>query len=147
MPKLRDVRNQLLLAHFDNLIDDEELLMLYDINKSNNLDLPYQNYGKFDLDQLNEDECKSEFRFNKHDIYDLGDIFHLPQEIKCYNGVVVDKEESLCIFLKRFAYPCRYQDIMFRFGRPVPQICMISNHIMNLIFTNWNHLLSTMQQN
>ena len=147
MPKLKDIRNLLLLSHGDNLIDDEEFLMLYDINKSKNLDLPYQNYEKFELENLNEDECRSEFRFMKRDIFDLCDIFRIPEEIKCYNGVKADKEEALCIFLKRFAYPCRYQDIMFRFGRPVPQICMISNYMMNLIYTNWGHLLSDMQQN
>ena len=31
--------------------------------------------------------------------------------------MVFDKEESLCTFLKRFAYPCRYQDLMLRFGQ------------------------------
>ena len=33
-----------------------------------------------------------------------------------------------------------------RFGRPVPQLCMTSNHIMDFIYTNWNYLLSDMTQ-
>ena len=42
--------------------DDDECLLLYDLNWSENLDLPY-NYEKFDLDSP-DDECKSEFRFD-----------------------------------------------------------------------------------
>ena len=57
------------------------------------------------LDSLSEDECKSEFRFDKRDIYRLRDVFEIPKEIRCYNGMVFDKEEALCILFKRFAYP------------------------------------------
>ena len=32
------------MAHFENAIDDEEFLLLYDINKSKNPDFPYWNY-------------------------------------------------------------------------------------------------------
>lgn len=53
--------------------------------------------------------------------------------------IVVDGIEALCIFLKRFAYPCRYADILPRFARPVPQLCMISNEIMNFIYQTAQH--------
>ena len=53
----------LLFAHSDNLISEEERLLLYDLNKSSNLELPYWSYDQFDLDLLNDDECKPEFRF------------------------------------------------------------------------------------
>ena len=32
MPGLREVRTALLLAHHENFIEDEELLLLYDLN-------------------------------------------------------------------------------------------------------------------
>ena len=48
-----------------------------------------------------------------------------------------DKVEALCIFLKRLAYPCRYQDLMLGFGqRAVPQLCMTSNQVQNSIYEN-----------
>ena len=111
------------------------------------MNLPYYNYEKFDLSLLNDDECESEFRFLGGDIDRLTEVFRLPPEFICYNGVTFDADEALCIFLKRFAYPYRYQDLIHRFGRPVPQLCMISNLIMNTLYDNWRHLLSTMQQN
>lgn len=51
-----------------------------------------------------------------------------------------------CTLLKRFAYPFRYLDMIPRFARPVPQLSMITNHMINLIYNNWYHLLSDIYQ-
>ena len=60
--------------------------------------------------------------------------------------MVFDKEEALCIFLKRFTYPCRYQDLILRIGqRAVAQLCMISNQVQN-IYENWVFLLRNINQ-
>ena len=117
MSNLKTVQDMILLVNADHLIDDDKCLLLYDLNLSKNHELSYHSYEKFDLDSLSEDECKSEFRFDKRDIYRLCDVFEIPEEIRSYNGMVFDKEESLCTFLKRFAYPCRYHDLMLRFGQ------------------------------
>ena len=117
---------RLLLAHSENLINDEDLVLLYDLNTSRNIDLPYWSYKEFDLDTLSDDECRSEFRFLKNDIYHLAEILQIPNQVRCYNRIMADGIEALCIFLKRFAYPCRYADMLPRFARPVPQLCMIS---------------------
>lgn len=136
----------LLLAHDDDLINDEELLLLYDIQKSKNLCFPYWKYDRFDLGKMENDECKAEFRFEKEDIVVLRNIFQLPNRFICYNGTNVCSLEALCIFLKRFAYPCRYLDMISRFGRSVPELCIITNHTMNFIFDRWGFLLSSMNQ-
>ena len=125
MPKWRTVRDHILYAHSESLIDDEEFILLFD--------LYYFTYDEFDLDKLSDDECITEFRFLKGHIYILVDAMKLPEVMKCYNGLLVDRVEALCIFLKRFAYPCRYLDMMPRFGSPVPQLCMISNAVMSFL--------------
>ena len=67
-------------------------------------------------------------------MHKLCDAFEIPEEIRCYNGMIFGKEEALCIFLKRLAYPCRYQDFMLRFGqRAIPQLCTISNQAQSII--------------
>ena len=58
---LKEVRNQLSISHDDGVINDEEFLPLYDLNMSNNVDLPYNSYPGFDFDDLADDECLSEF--------------------------------------------------------------------------------------
>ena len=146
MNSFREVRDILLVAHSENLINDEELVLLYDLNTSNNIDLPSCSYNEFDLDMMSDDECRSEFRFLKNDIFHLAEILHIPNQVRCYNRIVVDGIEALCIFLKRFAYPCRYADILPRFARPVPQLCMISNEIMNFIYQTQHHRLRSFDQ-
>ena len=57
---------------------------------------------------MTDDECKTEFRFYRNDVYELSEIMNLNDQIVCYNGVNVDRTEAFCIFLKRFAYPYTY---------------------------------------
>ena len=47
---LKEARKQLLYAFDDGLILDEECLLLYDLNRSTNLEFPYEQYPLFDLD-------------------------------------------------------------------------------------------------
>ena len=49
MPKFRDT---ILLAHASRLINTDEFVLLYDVNKPKNPDLPYTNYDHFDLDKI-----------------------------------------------------------------------------------------------
>ena len=66
--------------------------------------------------------------------------------IRCFNGHVIDSVEAFCICLKRYAYPCRYVDLIPRFGRSVPQLCMAANGITCLIFNRIHHLLTDLDQ-
>ena len=52
MPKFCDT---ILLAHASRLINAEEFVLLYDLHKPENPDLPYTNYECFDLDKMTDD--------------------------------------------------------------------------------------------
>ena len=71
MATFKETWDALFVCHNAELIDDEELLLLYHINTTKTLNIPYWNSGNFDLDSLNDDVCFSEFRFQKNDIYKL----------------------------------------------------------------------------
>ena len=146
MATFREAREALLFAYQDGSIDDTEFALLYDLNSSENLEFPYWKYGRFDLDSMTDDECKAEFRFFKNDIYVLGEVLDIPDIMKCPNGVLVDGTEALSVLLKRFAYPCRFADMVARFGRPVPQLCMITNRMMDYLFDEYSHLLADLNQ-
>ena len=105
MVGFREVREALLLAHNNNFINDEELLLLYDLFRSKNLDLPYWRYNMFDLDRLDDSECLANFQFNKGDIYNLKEKLQIPEDVFCYNRTRVDGVEVFCVFLNRLAYP------------------------------------------
>ena len=81
-------------------------MWLEDSSTSRNKELSYYNYDYFELDKPSDDECLVEFRFLQNDVYQLAEALGLPEEMKCYNGVRVDGMEALCMYLKRFVYPC-----------------------------------------
>ena len=143
MPKLRDA---IAFAYGSNAIDDVEYVLLYEASKPKNPDIPYFAYDDFNLDNMTDDECKTEFRFFRNDIYNLINVLRVPAELTCYNGLKVDAVEAMCIFLKRFAYPCRYADLIPRFAKPEPQLCMIANQMTSMIYDTWHHLLTTFEQ-
>lgn len=133
MPK---VRNTILLSFAFNMIDATECLLLYAVNSSKNPDIPYWSNERFDLDLMTDDECQTEFKFYKNQMYEMSEVLNLPDRIVCYNGLNVDRTEAFYIFLNRFAYPCRYVDLIPRFARPEPQLSIISNAAMNSIYTS-----------
>ena len=95
---------------------------------------------------MEDDECVSGFRFKKNDVYALFDALGIPDELICKDGFKVDGIEAFCVFLKRYAYPCRYVDMVSRFGRAIPQLCMMNNTVLNRIHTQWDHLLTNFNQ-
>ena len=133
-------QNLLIIALELGDMDEGEFLMFSDINRTHNLDLPYWKYEKFDLDHLENDECVAKFQFQKDDIYDLPGVIQVPDKIVCYNGFKVSDVEALCIFLERHAYPCRYSDLIHRFARPVPELCIIKNFVLKFLYERWRFI-------
>ena len=91
--------------------------MLFDLNTSKNPAFLYENYRRFELTDMDEAECKAEFRFEKSDLHQLAEALRIPREFKCEQSVC-DGMEGLGMLLRRLAYPCRYSDLIPRFGRP-----------------------------
>lgn len=101
-------RDALVLCNDNGVIDDEEFCLQYDANRSKNTESPYEKYGKFDLEDMDDAECKAEFRLHKEHIPELAELLSLPETFSCSQGSVTTAIEGLCIMLKRFSYPCRY---------------------------------------
>ena len=87
----------------------------------------------FDLESMLNDECKTEFRFEKTHLPLLADVLQIPPMFKCSQGSVGDGMEALCMLLKRQSYPCRYADMVLRFGRPIPVLSMVTNQVLDFI--------------
>ena len=104
---LQAVRDALIFAYAENLIDDEEFALLYDHNRSKPL-FPYWKFDEFNLDTWSDVECETELRFAKKDLASLKQSLRIPEELVCQQGTVCTGMEGLCILLKRLAYPCRY---------------------------------------
>lgn len=148
MVSWKELRELIMLYYDMNVLDDAEFLLLYDLYNPQNLDLPCELYPRFDLENLTEDECLSEFRFKKADIPRLSRALRIPAVISCHQGTICDGTEGLCMLLKRLCYPCRYSDMVHLFAKPVPVLCMITNQVLDYIFEvhshrilQWNHQL------
>lgn len=75
---LKTAQEQLLLGFDDGDISDEELVLLYGVNRSSNLDLPYDNYPPSDFEDIEDDECLAEFRVRKNDQPPLAEALQIP---------------------------------------------------------------------
>ena len=96
-----DVNEAIAIAHNLNIIDDKEFTLLeYENRPRGNLDIPYWQHEKLDVDRMNNDDCRAEFRFEKRH-----SIFNFLEEIIMYNCLKIDAVEAICMLLKRFAYP------------------------------------------
>ena len=95
---------------------------------------------------VDEAECKAEFRVEKSDLPQLADALRIPQIIKCDQRSECDGMEGLCMLLRRLEYPCRYSDLIARFGRPVPKICMMTNKVLTFIFENHGHCIPSFKR-
>lgn len=131
----RYAREHLLITFDDAVISEEEFVLLYDYNKSSNLDLRHDQYSLFDLDNMVEGECLAEFRVRKRDISHLEEALQIPEEFTLEQRSVVGGKEGLRMFLKRLTYPCRYGDMYTRFGRPVSVLCMATNCVLDHIYS------------
>ena len=91
-------------------------------------------------------ECVADFPVKKQEIPRLADALGIHLIIKCQQRSICDGTEGLCMLLRRFAYPCCLSDMIARFGRPVPNISMITKEVMNFIYNNYQQRLTQWNQ-
>ncbi|CAH3159199.1 unnamed protein product [Porites lobata] len=142
MSSFKEVRELLLVAYDSEIINDEEFLVLFENYRSRNPQFPYNSYPRFELENMQDDECLAEFRVKKEDVPRLADVLQIPETVRCEQRPVCGRIEGLCMLLRRLAYPCRYSDMIHRFASPVPEICMITNTVMDFIFDHHAHRLT-----
>ena len=134
-----ELQELLLLSHDDGTINNEELLLLYEEFLPKNPDFTHENYGRLELEDMNNSECLAEFRVKKRDLPILAEALQIPDSFTCYQRSVVSGMEGLCILLRRLTYPCRYSDIMPRFGLPVPMLSMVCNDVLDFVYDTHSH--------
>ncbi|KAK3703826.1 hypothetical protein QZH41_002896 [Actinostola sp. cb2023] len=144
---LTKTREVLVDCYMTDIISDEEFVLLYDASYSKNLELPYDDYGRFDLEEMADSECIAEFRVKKRDLPLLADMLQIPDSFVCDQGSVSEGMEGLSgMLLRRLSYPCRYSDMIPRFARPTPVLSMVTNKALDFIYDehshrimDWNH--------
>lgn len=100
----------------------------------------------FDLDAKDSDVVWAQFRFTTPDLARLKLALRIPDFIITVNRMRVPGLEALCILLRRLCYPCRLVDVGEEFNRSKSEIGIIFNHMIELVFTNFGHKLTTFNQ-
>ena len=62
-----------MLSYVENIIDEDEFVLLYELNNSKEI-YPFWKGDKFDLKDMDEAQCKREFRFLHSPIHYLKNI-------------------------------------------------------------------------
>ena len=60
MPSFKHVRDMLLLCYDMKIISHDVFLLLFDADRSETPNMPYDSYPEFNLDEINEDEYLAE---------------------------------------------------------------------------------------
>jgi len=68
MSSFKAMRELTLLCYSENLLSDDEFLVPWEDNQSKNPHFPWDRYSLFDLQNINEAECKIEFRVEKREL-------------------------------------------------------------------------------
>ena len=76
----RETQDLLAVECFEDVIDEDEFILLYDLNSFKNLDFPYDDYGRFVFKDMNDSECLPEFRVKKRDIPALAAALQIPDD-------------------------------------------------------------------
>ena len=138
---LEDARNTPVMAYhiaYHSLLEDDEFSTLFNDFKPLYPSYPYPDFDPFSLDSFDSCEYEAHFRVVKHDL--LLDAFQVPEtrahkvptrNKKCPQGTVCSGMEGLCLMLKPLAYLWQYFDLIPRFGRSIPELCMITNIVLD----------------
>ena len=98
------------------------------------------------VDDFDDTECIAKLRSGKADVFLLLEVLRSPDKFVCSQRTVCSKLEGLCILLKRLAFPCRYIDMVSRFGRNPTELCLIFNTVLEFVYSWHHHRLESWNQ-
>ena len=77
-------------------------------------------------------------RVNRSELNALAETLMIPGQFPCPNGTVASGFEGLCIILRRFAYQCRFADMIHR---SVAELRFKSSKVVDFIYATHGYLL------
>ena len=132
----------------NDIIDESEFVAVYDDTRRKSPEFQFWEYEKVEtqLQYMTNDECRSDFRVDLADLPVLAEALSIPERFVCPNRTLATGMEGLCVVLRRFAYPCRYSDMIPRFGRSVSELSLITAEVTDYIFNAHGYLLTVLNQ-
>ena len=91
---------------------------------------------------MNSADCKAKFRVEMADFPRLTAALHIPAVFHGKQKSICDDLEGLCVLLRRTGYPCRFSNMIQRFPRPVSDLSLIANEVIDFIYDKHRHLIT-----
>ena len=101
-----------LVASYQQDLLDEEFCFLYDANKTSYPLYDHEQFARFQLDQVSEEECLSSFWFRRLDIPHLAHVLRLPSKFVCANRTSASAEEIFCILFEDLRIPADRKSVV-----------------------------------
>ncbi|XP_075539944.1 uncharacterized protein LOC142574822 [Dermacentor variabilis] len=105
---------------------------------------PLSLHGYLDIDGMDSGQFRTYFRFEQHDVRRLQRALLLPEVVSTPQCVNIPGVESLCLTLRRLAYPNRLRELEPLFGRHNSVISSATNAVLAHIESTFGHLLRNM---
>ena len=142
MSYFRETKACLAYPTRNQFINKQEFALLYDVHMLTCPKFPYWNYERFD---------QARKRFYNEGIYKFAGQMQLPDEVAFYYGLVGASVPALCLYLKCYDCPCRYGNLfvflLLFCKRPIPELSILTDHMMEMIYSRLHHLLSIYNHN
>ena len=71
-------------------------------------------------------------------------IFQIPDKITTVQATVCRGMEWLCVILRRLSYSCKFCDMVWVFGKSIPELFQISNAMVDLMLKT--HALQALRE-
>ena len=128
--------------------DNDDSLLFVPLNHENTESTSTYdpNWQRFRLDELTDVQAKSYFRSKKDDIQLLAHHLGIPDRFILKNRCRVSGIEGLCILLRRLTYPNSFCDLERFFGRPISTLSFGVKAVLNFLYDNHHHRLTTFDQ-
>lgn len=128
--------------------DDLQYSLLHEYYYSSVSDTrPRWSYGRFDIGSMPDSEVWQQFRFDRNDIGRLASALRLPATFLTTQGVRIEKEEAICIALRRLAYPICLCDMECMFRRHGLMLSLSANAVFRHIADEFGNLLLDLKLN
>ncbi|XP_049269973.1 uncharacterized protein LOC125757829 [Rhipicephalus sanguineus] len=98
-------------------------------------------HGLLDIERIDVELFKLQFRFEKEDFGELASALLLPQAVVSAQNVTVPGQTALCLTLRRLAYPNRWCDLKNIFGLHASVMSSVASKMFCHITSNFGHLL------
>ena len=77
MASSKEICASLVVGHGEDIVDDYEFFLFYNLYGEKNPNFPYASYPQFDLQHMEDSECLAKFRVHKQDILALADVLQI----------------------------------------------------------------------